>query len=92
MVNLTLSFLVIFIITLTKKIRLKFLEFLEVNIPYEIYEISNLDYLHKLQIMFKENGDFIELNLKSHHSLSAALNNYISFLEYTTTDFTLDED
>lgn len=75
-----------------RKIRVKFYEFLGINIPYEIYEIGDLKIIHKLQHLFKNNGDFIQINIKSHYSLSAAINNYTSFLEYNCTDFVLDED
>ena len=75
-----------------RKIKVKFLEFLDIDIPCEIYQIDNLDYLNKLLIKFKENRDFIELNKKAHNSLSAAFNNYIAFLEYNRTDFVIDEE
>ena len=75
-----------------RKIRVKFFEFLGINIPYEIYEIGDLKIIHQLQQLFKNNGDFIQTNIKSHYSLSAAINNYTSFLEYNCTDFILDED
>ena len=75
-----------------RKIREKFLEFLNVSIPFEIYEIDDLSIIKKLITMFNNSGDFIQLNLKSHHSLSAAINNYEKFLEYHKTAFVLDED
>lgn len=75
-----------------RKIKVKFLEFLGIDIPYEIYQIDDLNYLNKLLIKFKESGEFIELNKKAHHSLSAAFNNYIAFLEYNRTDFVIDEE
>lgn len=75
-----------------RNIKVKFKEFLSIDIPFEIYEIDDIKIISKLISLFKENKDFINLNLHLHHSLSAALNNYLSFLSYKSSDFIFDED
>lgn len=75
-----------------KKIRIKFKELMSIIIPYELYHIEDLHIINKLYELFKNNGDFIALNHKWHNSLSAAFNNYVSFLEHNRTAFVLDED
>ena len=74
-----------------KNIKVKFKEFLNIEIPFEIYEIDDTKIISKLISLFKQNKDFINLNLHLHHSLSAALNNYLSFLLYKSSDFIFDE-
>lgn len=74
-----------------KNIKVKFKEFLNIEIPFEIYEIDDTKIISKLISLFKQNQDFINLNLRLHHSFSAALNNYLSFLLYKSSDFIFDE-
>lgn len=74
-----------------KRIRKLFKQYLNIDLPCEVIEISDLNLLKKLISNLYENIDFKQYNKKSHNQYSASLNNYLKFLGYNNNSFEFED-
>jgi len=74
-----------------KRVRRMLLKYLNVDLPCEIFEIGDNNFLKKLTDVLFEKIEFIQYNKKHHYHYSAPLNNYLEFLSYNKNSFVFED-